>query len=57
MDVAMPIHILIEYSNNYSETSRTLWQYCRDEPAVNDNGAVVNFVAKNTTSYLKIKEK
>ena len=53
----MPMHILIEYSNNYSETSRTLWQYCRDEPAVNDNGDVVNFVAKNTTGYLKIKEK
>ena len=53
----MPIHILIEYSNNYSETFRTLWQYRRDEPAVNDNGAVVIFVAKNTTSYLKIKEK
>ena len=26
---------LIEYSNNYSKTSGSLWQYCKDEP--NDN--------------------
>ena len=26
---------LIKYSNNYSKTSRYLWQYFRDEP--NDN--------------------
>ena len=28
--VVMPIYNLIEYSNNYSKTSGTLWQYCRD---------------------------
>ena len=26
---------MIEYSNDYSKTSGTLWQYCKDEP--NDN--------------------
>ena len=31
----MPMHNLIEYSDNYSKTSGTLWQYNRDEP--NDN--------------------
>ena len=31
----MPMYNLIEYSNNYSKTSRSLWQYYRDEP--NDN--------------------
>ena len=25
----------IEYSDNYSKTSRILWQYCKDEPADN----------------------
>ena len=28
----MPMHILIEYSDNYSKTTRSLLQYCRDEP-------------------------
>ena len=31
----MPIYNLIEYSNNYSKTSGSLWQYYKDEP--NDN--------------------
>ena len=26
---------LIEYSDNHSKTSGSLWQYCKDEP--NDN--------------------
>ena len=34
---------LIEYSDNYSKTSGILWQYCRDEPAVDDNGAFADF--------------
>ena len=31
----MPMYNLIEYSNNYSKTSGSLWQYYKDEP--NDN--------------------
>ena len=31
----MPMYNLIEHSNNYSKTSGSLWQYCKDEP--NDN--------------------
>ena len=31
----MPMYSLIEYSDNYSKTSGSLWQYYRDEP--NDN--------------------
>ena len=31
----MPIYNLIEYSDNYSKPSRSLWQYYRDNP--NDN--------------------
>ena len=27
----MPMYNLIEYSNNYSDTSGNLWQYKRDE--------------------------
>ena len=31
----MPMYNLIEYSDDYSKTSGSLWQYYRDEP--NDN--------------------
>ena len=31
----MPMYNLIEYSDNYSKTSESLWQYYKDEP--NDN--------------------
>ena len=34
-DVVMPMYNLIEYSDNYSKTSESLWQYYKDEP--NDN--------------------
>ena len=30
-DVVMPMCNLIEYNDNYSKTSRSLWQYYRDE--------------------------
>ena len=33
----MPMYNLIEYSKNYSKTTRNLWNYYRDEP---NNGAV-----------------
>ena len=39
----MPMYNLIEYSDNYSKTFGSLWQYCKDIPAVDDDGAFVNF--------------
>ena len=30
IDIAMPMYNLIEYSDNYSKTSGSLWQYCKD---------------------------
>ena len=33
--IVMPMYNLIECSDNYSKTSGSLWQYCKDEP--NDN--------------------
>ena len=35
IDIVMPMYNLIEYSNNYSKTSGSLWQYYIDDP--NDN--------------------
>ena len=37
IDIVMPMYNLIEYSDNYSKTSGSLWQYYKDEP--NDNFA------------------
>ena len=48
----------IEYSDNYSKTPGSLWQYCKGEPDLNpaDNNANVNFNANNAaTNLLKIK--
>ena len=30
IDIAMPMYNLIECSDNYSKTSGSLWQYCKD---------------------------
>ena len=35
IDVVMPMHNLIEYSDNYLKAFANLWQYYKDEP--NDN--------------------
>ena len=35
IDIVMSMYNLIEYSDNYSETSGSLWQYYKDDP--NDN--------------------
>ena len=58
IDVAMPIHNLIEYSDNYSKTSGILWQYYKDELVLDDNGAITNFPANNDNSAsFKLKQK
>ena len=54
----MPMYNLIEYSGNYSKTFGILWQYCRDVPAVNDDGAITDFTeaSASTDSFnLKVK--
>ena len=40
---------LIEYSDNYSKTFESLWQYCNNIPAVNNNGDIVDF---NETNFI-----
>ena len=41
INVVIPMYNLIEYRDNYSKTSGNLWQYYRDEPAWDDDGALV----------------
>ena len=51
------MHNLIEYSNNYSKTTGSLWQYCKDIPAVNNTGNIVNFNGANATDSFNSKPK
>ena len=53
----MPMYNLIEYSDNYSKTSGSLWQYCKDIPAVDNNNATSNFTENNLTDSLNFKVK
>ena len=53
----MPMYNLIEYSDNYSKTSGSLWQYCKDIPAVNNNGNIVDFNGANATDSFNFKIK
>ena len=51
IDILMPMYNLIEYSDNCTKTSGSLWQYCRDEP--NDNLAD----SESFKSKMKVKGK
>ena len=53
----MSMYNLIEYSDAYSKTSQSLWQYYRDEPALDNNDDIIDFPANNSNSILfKFKE-
>ena len=54
LDIVMPIYNLIEYSDNYQNSSATLYQYKRDDPPEDD--AVADLTADNSDS-LKYKIK
>ena len=57
IDIIMSMYNLIEYSDNYSKTSGSLWQYCKDISAVNDNGDIVYFNGANATDSFNFKTK
>ena len=43
---------LTEYNDNYSKISGRLWQYYRDEPFLNANGAINDFPVDHNNSAL-----
>ena len=53
----MVMYNLTKYSNNYLKTSGSLWQYYRDEPALNNAGAIDNFHAADNSVSFKFNEK
>ena len=53
----MPMYDLIEYSDNCSKTSGSLWQYYKDMPTVNNGGDIVSFNEDNATDLFNFKTK
>ena len=51
-DRVMLMYNLIEYSDNYSKTSGSLWQYYRDETFLDLNSAISDFPADDNNSAL-----
>ena len=43
-DVVIPMYNLIEYSNIYSKISGSLWQYYRDQIALDANDAITDAI-------------
>ena len=57
IDIVMPMYYLIEYSNNYSKTCGSLWQYCKEIQAINNDGNIVDFNGANATDSFNFKTK
>ena len=49
LDIVMPMYNLIEYSDNYQDSSATLYQYKRDEPLEGD--PIPNLAVDNSSSF------
>ena len=50
LDIIMPMYNLIEYSDNYSDTSGSLWQFKRDKQNMN-NGNPANVTTDDLSSF------
>ena len=57
IDIVMPMYNLIEYIDNYAKTTGSLWQYCKDIPARNNNNGITEFTGGNTTDSFSFKAK
>ena len=57
IDILMPMYNLIEYSDNYSKTSGSLWKYYKDIPAVNNGGDIVILMRLMLLIHLILKLK
>ena len=51
LDIIMPMYSLIEYSDNYSDSSGSLWQFKRDESPMNNDRNPLNVALDNSTSF------
>ena len=53
----MSMYNVIEYSDNYAKTTGSLWQYCKDIPARNNNNEIPVFRRNNLTDSFNFKAK
>ena len=56
----MPMYNVIGHvpaNDNYSKTSGSLWQYCKDIPDIDVDGAIVDFDVANATDSFNFKTK
>ena len=51
LDIIMPMYNLIEYSDNYPDSSGSLYQFKRDESRMNDAENPNNVALDNSTSF------
>ena len=57
IDFVMLMYNLIEYSDVCSKTSGSLWQYYRDEPALDNNNNIIDFHSDDDNSIsFKLKQ-
>ena len=57
IDIVIPMYNLIEYSDNYAKATGSLWQYCKDIPALNVNNEITHFTEGNLTNSFNFKVK
>ena len=51
LDIIMPMYNLIEYSDNYEDSSGSLYQFKRDEYPMSNAGNLLNVALNNSTSF------
>ena len=51
----MSVYNLIEYSDAYSKISGSFWQYYRDEPALDNDGNIIDFPDDSASFRFKQK--
>ena len=50
LDVIMPMYNLLEYPDNYADSSGGWWQYKRDEQNIN-NGYITDVTTNDSSSF------
>ena len=50
IDVVMPMYNLLKHSKNYTKTTGSLYNYCRDEPSIDTEGNI-NYSIKDSESF------
>ena len=51
LDIVMNMHNLLEYSDNYVDTSESLLQFKRDESPMNKAGHPINVATNKSSSF------